>query len=396
MTRVFSRMIDDRRAEAGRLPFIEALLNAIGAERGFTEAILGDLAEERALRMERDGSVRASLWYLRDAMRSMPYLVRNAWQFGGDSARARLMMVVGGGALAITALVAVMVQRGSAAERIVSAYGTAEEGIVINNLSAIQLPMRVTDKRGLPLSAKGVRFKQIAGTPVSISRSGVVKCSELADATILASIGSASTTMALHCRPVEVVRTDPWLDLVQGDSPRRVQYLVLSPQGDFVSDLRGTITIAREDVAQVRDNSVVEPKSVGSTKLAIKIGDKTSFAQVTVFERVSTFAKLGRTQWYPAIDTHLHPGAEITQPLPRGAFWLKYLPRRVNDPPPTITTRGRIECTPSTVARYRPARGDVARYCAAADNNATVTLTQTDSNVPTLEGWLALDRISIP
>ena len=40
----------------------------------------------------------------------------------------------------------------------------AGRSIVINNLSSIQLPMQVTDKHNLPLSSKGVHFKQIAAS----------------------------------------------------------------------------------------------------------------------------------------------------------------------------------------------------------------------------------------
>lgn len=396
MTRVFSRIINEHRFATAHLSRVERLLTAIGAERAFTDAVLGDLAEERAMREARDGRLRASLWYLRDALRSVPHLARNAWTSGSDETRSRIVTIVAAGAFAITAVVTVVLQQGSAAARIVSAYGTARDGVVINNLSAIQLPMSVTDRRGLPLPAKGVRFRQIAGTPISLSRSGVVKCRDEADARILASIGSVYTTVVLHCRPVQMLRADPWMDFVQGDAPRIVQYAALSPQSTFVGDLRGTMTVADEGVATVRDNRIVEPNSVGSTPLTIRVGDKTSIVAVTVFQRVSSFAKLSRMQQYPAVALRLELGVPVTQPLPRGTFWLKYLPRSADDPAPAIDVRGQATCTVGNRASTPFLRGgEIGRYCEVTGDDASVTLVNTEGARP-VEASLALDRILIP
>lgn len=55
----------------------ERLLEALGAECGFRDAVLGDLAEEFALRAAHDGVGTARRWYYREALRVAPYLLRD-------------------------------------------------------------------------------------------------------------------------------------------------------------------------------------------------------------------------------------------------------------------------------------------------------------------------------
>lgn len=60
----------------------ERLLLAISADARFTEDVLGDLAEERAERHVRHGSLRAGAWYFREAVRAVPHLVWSAARRG--------------------------------------------------------------------------------------------------------------------------------------------------------------------------------------------------------------------------------------------------------------------------------------------------------------------------
>ena len=56
----------------------ERLLEALGADPDFRDALLGDLAEEHAIRTAWDGEREARRWYHREALRIAPYLVRDA------------------------------------------------------------------------------------------------------------------------------------------------------------------------------------------------------------------------------------------------------------------------------------------------------------------------------
>lgn len=58
--------------------FPERLLTALGASADFRDDVLGDLAEEFAVRAEWDGAPKARRWYYREALRAAPYFLRDA------------------------------------------------------------------------------------------------------------------------------------------------------------------------------------------------------------------------------------------------------------------------------------------------------------------------------
>ncbi|MGZ8377129.1 MAG: hypothetical protein ACXW05_20495 [Gemmatirosa sp.] len=82
------------------LPTVEALLRALGADPAFVEAVLGDLAEECAERAARDGVRAARWWYVREAVRSAPHLVRSWRRHAGRHQRARVAACVALGVVA--------------------------------------------------------------------------------------------------------------------------------------------------------------------------------------------------------------------------------------------------------------------------------------------------------
>lgn len=58
----------------------ERLLESLGANTDFREAVMGDLAEEFALRASLDGERAARRWYHRESLRVTPHLLRNWWR----------------------------------------------------------------------------------------------------------------------------------------------------------------------------------------------------------------------------------------------------------------------------------------------------------------------------
>jgi len=75
--------------------FGEALLESFGADVEFRDAIIGDLAQEHAQRVERYGERPARLWYYREALFAMPHLLRSALK-NASFADARRMLNVAG------------------------------------------------------------------------------------------------------------------------------------------------------------------------------------------------------------------------------------------------------------------------------------------------------------
>jgi hypothetical protein len=95
-------------------PFAEALLESFGAEQKFRDAILGDLAQEHAQRVDRFGEPAARLWYYRQAALTAPHLLRN-WVAGAKLADARRLLNVAALAYAMTAIVVMCVFFGAGA-----------------------------------------------------------------------------------------------------------------------------------------------------------------------------------------------------------------------------------------------------------------------------------------
>ena len=59
---------------------MERLLESFGADTEFRDAVIGDLAEEFAIRAREDGVHAARRWYYRESLRVAPYLVRDWWR----------------------------------------------------------------------------------------------------------------------------------------------------------------------------------------------------------------------------------------------------------------------------------------------------------------------------
>jgi len=92
---------------------VELLLEALGVPTPFRELLLGDLAEEFALRADRDGLGAARRWYYRESIRATPYLLRS-WirrvrardltHLGGVVLSSYVFLAMLGGFLAATVL----------------------------------------------------------------------------------------------------------------------------------------------------------------------------------------------------------------------------------------------------------------------------------------------------
>ena len=302
-----------------RASVLERLLHSLGADPAFVDAVLGDLAEERAARIISDGTRSARLWYMREALRSMPHLVASA--FHGASGRRRTMLMLCLAAIALVATIAVRTVLNARAPAQLFAAGTNRDGIVVNNEKPVRLGMRVLDAHGRVLPDTGVRYRWLSGAPIPVSPRGVATCTQPGDAVVRASLGKLATQFVLRCRPVHAVRTLWTVDLIVGGPGVRLPFQAVDAQGKEVSQLRGELTVEDSSVATLDvaadGTRIVRPRAPGTTFLNIRIGDEGRGTSVHVYERASSVEGIRKGQLL-AVPVEVADGEVRQWQLPAG------------------------------------------------------------------------------
>jgi hypothetical protein len=382
------------RRSGGRaiLPWPERLLHGLGAHPAFADALLGDLAEERARREVEEGRVAARWWYAREAFRSAPHLLLNAVRHGGARGRARVAAVLMAVALVPTAAaIALLVRDGPPARLVVEGQRGANvaDGIVLNTKHPVQLAMRVLDAKGRALASTDVRYRWSAGVPLKVTPSGVVTCKRRGDATVRASIGAVETTVLLRCRPVKVVRAQMEINFIAGDSGKDLAFYALGPDGQPVDLLTGELHVKDSTVATLTGTRI-RPVAPGQTTVILRIGDGESWTGVGVYESVRTLEGLRPDQRLVVAPVRLRRGETIRWPLPMGLFWMRYGRTSANQPIPTFAVDGKVMCMPE----FGPAVNDVG--CLVRAPGASLRISHPGTVTGEIAGSLALDRQNDP
>jgi len=372
----------------------ERLLGIVGVDPSLVDCVFGDLAEERAEHAARYGRVLAALWYAEQAVRSMPHLLLSAFRYGGPRARARLAAALSIVAIGTAAAGAAIVFRDGPPARIVPDLANAKDGIVVNNVKPVQLPLRVLDKHGHRLASQPVHFAWASGAPIAVSPTGEIKCGIAGDATVHASSGAATADIRVRCRPVDQIETSTWVDLIAGDPPRDLPFNAIGLDGRPVLQLRGAVRVGDSSVVSY-DGSTIRPRGVGETIVAVDVGDRTGRMRVIVHEMVRSFVSLKPNQRNVAMAIHVTRGDTVHWALPAGVFWLKFLPSRANETPPTITVEGNIVCSTGDGIRvYRMPLEEYGKYCFARTSGASVLVAHGVNGAPIVDGALLLQRVS--
>jgi hypothetical protein len=373
-------------------PFAERLLHELGAHPSFADAVLGDLAEERARREREESSVSAHWWYVREAFRSAPHLVWNAVRHGGWRGRARAAAVLLGVALAPTAaLIALLLRDGPPVRLVVEGqHGAAlSDGLVLNSRRPVQLEMRVLDAKGRVLPSTDVRYHWTSGLPLSVTPSGVVTCKHPGDATVRASLGAVETSVLLRCRPVKEVKAQMGMNFVVGDSGKDLRFAALAPNGWPVDLLAGEVHVLDSTVATLKGMRI-RPVAPGRTTVIVRIGDGESWTGVSVYEPVRTLEGLRRDQRLVVVPVRLARGDTIRWPLPMGLFFLHYNRTSAAQPIPTFAVDGLIMCMPD----FGPTVDDT--WCLVRAPGASVRISHPVTVAGEIVGSLALTRQDDP
>lgn len=310
----------------------------------------------------------------------------------GGSGRARVRLAVSAGVLlAVTVVASVGLNRWGRPARIVA--GSEMEGIVINNVRPVQLPVRVLNAAGRELKAGGVRFQWKAGVPIAVSPTGEVTCTQHGDAKMEASLGQIAAVLDVRCRPVREIQTSAWISLVAGEPARDLPFRVIGTDGSFVTELRGEARVTDSSVATLV-GATIRPRAVGEAEVFVQVGDRNARFRVLVHEPVRAFAGLHADQRLVALPVRLAQGDTVQWALPHGVFWLKYFPRREGDAPPTITVRGGLACAGGDGLRvYLLPLDEHGTYCIRHVGDASVILAHGRMGAPVVDGWLALEFV---
>lgn len=365
----------------------DRLLSALGADPAFVEAVLGDLAEEHAMRTARHGARAAHAWYLRESLRSAPHvlasaLTRRPWFF------ARYVMGLGIVAATLVALIALDRRPGTPARLIVDTR--AADSVVVNHIRPVRLPLRVLDSAGRELAGDSVRYRLASAAPVALSSRGVITCTHRGDFTVVASLGTLTKRFLVHCRPVRAIHATAWNDFVVGGPSREWRVDFAGLDGRSVRLLSARVAVEDSNIA-VMNGLHIRPLAVGRTHLSVRVGDRSSGAAIRVFEEVPTLDGLRADQRLVAVPIRLIPGRREQWTLPEGTFSLVFLEgnevgQDANPPAPLMSVDGPIMCLPALAPRVYNSR------CLARAPGATLTVAHPGATARTVVGHVAVER----
>lgn len=350
------------RTESPPLP--ERVLLALGVDPDFAEAVLGDLAEEYALRALSDGAGAARWWYAREALRSAPHLVQNSlrrWlRHLNPRERARLAAYLAAGIVltSVAVLIALSARNGPPAR-----LAGASDTVIVNSREPVQLPVQVLDAAGHVLHVIGVRYQWISGAPLRMSAAGRVTCEQRGDALVRASFGALRESFLLRCRPIR--RFAAWqggLSLVVGDSAQELPVRAVGVDGTPETTLAGSATVRDSDVASLHGLSV-HPKAPGATLVDVWVGGIVDVIPISVSKRVSTSDAL-RPFEFVALPLRLVSGETRQWHLQPGRYFVSFRSDTVASAALTLSTVG------ATCSRF----GDAYEYFCIASEGAAVVV----------------------
>jgi hypothetical protein len=365
---------------------VEQLLDVLGAESALAEDVIGDLAEEHALRRERDGAASAHWWYAREAACAVPHLLWSALRHGRPAARARLLALLGGAAFgSLAVVVAIRAMEGPPARLVPGHEGTPDR-VVVSTLEPVKIPLRVFDARGHQLPDSAVRFAWVSGAAARVSPDGVAQCTGSGGTIARATLGDLATRVRIDCQPVAALRMKYWYNMRLGDDTQELRV------GGYGYDGRPVTRIAA--VASVDDPRIVKlegrrvkPLAPGRTFVTVSTGERWVRAAITVFEPVRTLEGLRADQRFVMAPVRIAPGQSIRWPLPLGWVWLVNQVDQRGDAP-AMTVSGAARCDPVPA----PGPGMYRTHCQVEARGATVTLSWPSDARAAIETVLAVER----
>lgn len=254
--------------------------------------------------------------------------------------------------------------------------------VIVNDQRAVQLPMRVLDAAGHPLASDSVRYRWVAGIPVSVSATGVATCTQSGEATVRAVLGSLTTHMTVQCRPVREMRGSGMLNLVVGDSAQDLPFEAVGLDDRPVTLLTARISIDDSTIATLQ-GSRIRARAPGSTSVTIRVGSQRAYWSLHSYERVRSPEGILSGQ-HLAVPVRLEDGEARRWRIPAGPYFLTMLPAGAARQMPRLTIIG---------ANCEPAFDEHSFFC-IAQHEASAIVDRPRQTDPTrrLTGTLAVWR----
>lgn len=363
---------------------VEQLLDLLGAGSALAEDVIGDLAEEYALRRARDGAARARWWYAREAACAVPHLLWSALRHGQPEARTRLLALVAGTALASVATVVAVRALDGPPARLVPGHVGSPDRVVVSTLEPVKIPLRVLDARGHQLADSAVRYAWESGAAARVTPEGVAQCTSNGATVARATLGALATRVRIDCQPVAALRMKYWYNMVLGDPAQELRVGGWGYDGRPVTRLSAVASVEDPTIAAL-DGKRVRPLAPGRTFVTVSTGERWVRAAVTVFEPVPSLATLRPDQRYVIAPVRLAAGQSVRWPLPMGHVWLVNQVNHLGEAP-LLAVSGSARCDPA------PAIGVYRTRCWVHAPGASLTLSWPSDAAPVIETALAMER----
>jgi hypothetical protein len=195
---------------------------------------------------------------------------------------------------------------------------------------------------------------------------------------------------------VREIESSSWINLIAGDSAVELPFTAVGVDGRPVMQIRGSVEVLDKSVATL-ERLNIRPLAAGETDALVKIGDRHARIRVLVHEQVRTFVGLRPDQRVVAVPVALARGDTVRLLLPVGALWIKYVPRRAGEPPPSIDLGIIGACGAGDGLHvYRvPPNEYGTSYCLVDRDPSTVVVGHGRAGLPVVDGWLALERTEL-
>ena len=220
--------------------------------------------------------------------------------------------------------------------------------VIINSRRPTPLPVSAVDAGGRAVAEAPIRYEWLAGAPLEVTSTGVVRCTDSGDFTVRADLGRLTSRILVRCRPVEYVRFPGPVQFIMGDSqmsqPRELPVSAYGPDGRRVFQFAGGARVEDSSVAALHGLTLY-PRSRGITTAGVTIGDGSAFTGLHIYQRVINLAALDTIVRVDphhrlfAIPLRLESGMFQRQRLPPGGWMLTMLPENGDHDPSGIRLR---------------------------------------------------------